>query len=452
MRRLASLLAALALVAAIVPSPAAALSGARVGIVRVDGILNLADSDATATLGGSLYAEQVYAGTRSACAILSDDSMRCWGDNTYGQLGDGTTTSSHVPVSVAGGHSWQTADVGNGGVCAITTDGDLYCWGANDYGQLGNGTDGYGSVESSPVRVGTESDWIAVTGFNETFCGLREGGSAWCWGYGGNGEIGQGGYANQNVPTRVIFSDDTDSTGFVSVDAGLSLVCGVTGDGKLWCWGFDQAGAIGASPTAGCCVTKASQVGSAVTWTSVATGFISACARTAAGAASCFGWNAFGQLGDGTTADNGLVAVSGSHLWDDIGLGVTHACGIDNGRLYCWGENSSGKIDWASAEGSFSTPKEVAADATWSDVDNGDYATCGITNGDVWCWGSNTYLILGDADGDLNSAARWVIDGAGIPSTSAEVPWLSAALAAVAALLAVAGVALRRRSPARRFR
>ena len=451
MRRLASLLAALALVAAIVPSPAAALSGARAGIVRVDGILNLADSDATATLGASLVAEQVYAGGLSACAILSDDSMRCWGDNSHGELGDGTTTSTHVPVTVAGGHSWATADVGIFGMCAITTDGDLYCWGDNYYGQVGNGVDG--GIESSPVRVGTDSDWIAVTGFNDTFCGLREGGSAWCWGYGWPGVIGDGdGGTSRNLPTRVIFSDDTNSTGFVSIDAGNQLMCGVTGDGALWCWGYDYAGVIGASPTPFATITKATRVGGANNWTSVATGYIYACARTATGAASCFGMNTFGQLGDGTIVDGPLVAVTGGHFWDDIGLGDTHTCGIDGGDLYCWGDNASGRVDWANGDASFSEPKRVAADASWSDVDNGSSVTCGITNGDVWCWGNNSYGMLGDADTGLINVARWVIDGAGLPPTSAELPWPSAALAAVAALLAVAGVALRRRSPARRFR
>jgi alpha-tubulin suppressor-like RCC1 family protein len=269
--------------------------------------------------------------------------------------------------------------------------------------------------------------------------------------------IGDGdGGTSRNLPTRVIFSDDTNSTGFVSIDAGNQLNCGVTGDGKLWCWGWDAAGAIGASPTEFTTITKATRVGGASNWTSVATGYAYACARTATGAASCFGSNYWGQVGNGTRelVAGGAVlgAVAGDYRWDDIGLGDFHTCGIDGGDLYCWGYNASGRVDWANGDESFSEPKRVAADASWSDVDNGSSVTCGITNGDVWCWGNNSYGMLGDADTGLINVARWVIDGAGLPPTSAELPWPSAALAAVAALLAVAGVALRRRSPARRFR
>ena len=437
MRRLAPLVVALALVA-IAPAPVAAAD------------ILPADADATVTLGGSLGVASVYVGTQSACAILSDESMRCWGTNTYGVLGDNSTTDSHLPVTVTGGHSWKTADVGSQSMCAITTGGELYCWGVNDYGQLGTGVDGWGAgfEEHQPARVGTDSDWIAVTGFNNTFCGLREGGSAWCWGYGGGGEIGNGDTVLRNVPTRVILSDDTNSAGFTAIDAGQSMNCGIAGDGGLWCWGYDQAGALGASPSAGSVVNKASRVGGGTSWKSVAVGYLYACARTAAGAASCFGYNDSYQLGNGTNADAAsLTAVSGGHAWSDIGLGVSHTCGIDGTDLYCWGHNGWGEADWSFGDGTIATPRAMATDVAWSDVDSGDYATCGVTEGDVWCWGSNSTLVLGDATNFLSAVARWVIDGTAIPSTTADGDLgLSAALATIAALLAAAGVGLRLRA------
>lgn len=444
MRRIKTLALIATIALTLVPATVLAKPSA---VPAVDGLIHLSDSSATVSLGAALGAEKVFVGTHSACVILSDHSMRCWGEDSYGQLGDGgeAAYSSDIkttPVTVIGSHHWQTADVGSGSVCAITTDGDLYCWGANDFGQLGSGVDGYLTSQTSPTRVGTDSDWLAVTGFSDTFCGIREGGSVWCWGAGGIGTIGDGDTALRNVPTRVILSDDTPSSGFQAIDAGVDLNCGVTSAKTLFCWGYDVAGAVGASPSPETTLTKATQVGSDNTWESVGGGYRFACALNNSKEASCFGENVFGALGDGTTDAKPLTPVSGSMHWDDLSLGLFHTCGISSTNLYCWGQNAQGQIDWVDAAASYTTPREVAPDASWSDVDNGDATTCGITEGDVWCWGYNGHGLLSDPDLSMGRNARWVFDGAALPTTTTDggsvIPMLIAA-----ALLMAAGVYLR---------
>lgn len=444
MRHIKNVALIAAIAVALIPATVLAKPAA---VPAIDGLIYLSDSTPTVSLGATLGAEKVYVGTNSACVILSDQSMRCWGDDSYGQLGDGgeatlSTDISSTPVTVAGGHSWQTADVASGSVCAITTDGDLYCWGANDFGQLGSGVDGSFTSQTSPTRVGTDSDWLAVTGFSDTFCGIRAGGSVWCWGAGGYGTIGDGDNLLRNTPTRVLLSDDVPSINFQAIDAGISLNCGITTSKLLYCWGYDVAGSIGASPSPDTSVTKATQVGTASNWESVGAGNFFACAVNSDKEASCFGQNDLSQLGDGTTDTKPLTPVSGSLRWDDISLGVYHTCGIASTDLYCWGSNYMGQIDWVDSAATYTTPRQVAPDASWSDVDNGDATTCGITEGDVWCWGYNGNGLLSDPDLSLGRSARWVFDGAALPTTSTDggpsIPLLIAAT-----LLMVAGVYLR---------
>ena len=177
------------------------------------------------------------ASSHNVCAVLEDGSARCMGDNSSGQLGDGTSTSSTVPVVVqnlAGAAGIQTGTDFN---CAWRTDGSVLCWGSNSYGQLGND-----HVTGDPV-VGL-SDAISVHAEYVHACALTGSGAVRCWGYGGQGRLGDG--AMQNRYTSVAVVGMTDA---VSVVTGHQHSCAIREDHSIWCWGFNGQGQLGNGAT-----------------------------------------------------------------------------------------------------------------------------------------------------------------------------------------------------------
>jgi alpha-tubulin suppressor-like RCC1 family protein len=224
------------------------------------------------------------------CAIDATAAAWCWGTNTQGQLGDGTTTDSPTPKKLAVAGTWAQLAVGGGDVCGVQTDGSLWCWGSPLYGldghgpsavsvvppaRIGSDTDwaqvaigdsnfacarkttgaiacwGYNGVgnigdgttttRTTPTIVGTDTDWTQVTTGSSHTCALKSNGAAWCWGGNGYGQVGDGTrVANRPSPTRVVDS------GYVAIDAHASTTCGIKTDGSIACWGADDSAQAGA--------------------------------------------------------------------------------------------------------------------------------------------------------------------------------------------------------------
>lgn len=176
---------------------------------------------------------------RFNCALRPDASLRCWGDNSDGQLGVGDTVDRRTPVAVDAGTRWAQVRMGPLHTCAITTEGALYCWGLNDYGQLGTGQ---AEGARTPQRVGTDTDWRMVSGGFEHTCGVRTDGSLWCW---GNNELGQlgvtGGASTRRVPTRAL----PEAQRVDDVVTGQGHTCALDGDGAVRCWGDNVSGQAG---------------------------------------------------------------------------------------------------------------------------------------------------------------------------------------------------------------
>ena len=147
-------------------------------------------------------ATQVATGTNHACALLSTGGVACWGDNAYGQLGNGASPSdSTVPVPVSGITTATAIEAGAAHTCARLSSGAISCWGWNNYGQLGNGAAPANS--SVPVAVSGITDATGVTGGLQHSCALRSNGAMACWGFGGDGELGNGGNATSSTPVPV---------------------------------------------------------------------------------------------------------------------------------------------------------------------------------------------------------------------------------------------------------
>ena len=156
----------------------------------------------------------------------------CWGYNGAGEVGDGTTSRRTTPVQVGGDADWEQVSAGSWLTCGVRTDGTAWCWGSNYYGQLGN-ADGTSTDDprTTPVRVGDEASWRQVSAGSNHACGVRDDGSAWCWGANWESQLGNGADTYSELMSAV------PGAGWASVDAGQDVSCGVRVDGTTWCWG-----------------------------------------------------------------------------------------------------------------------------------------------------------------------------------------------------------------------
>ncbi len=196
-------------------------------------------AEPVAVSGGHTFSKVVTkGGGPQSCGIRTDGVAMCWGSNTTGQIGDGTTTDRMTPTVVSGGHTWIDITTGNGAACGLRPDGSAMCWGSDGAGRLGNGAAGASSVPT-PVDGGlvfTEIDG----GFSGHFCAVTDDGAGYCWGSNFRGRLGDGTTDNREVPTPV-----SGALEFESIDAGGNHTCGRRSDGRAYCWGNGNWGELG---------------------------------------------------------------------------------------------------------------------------------------------------------------------------------------------------------------
>ncbi|OBS51711.1 hypothetical protein A8B73_14895 [Methylosinus sp. 3S-1] len=267
----------------------------------------------------------VAAGAVHTCALTSAGAAKCWGYNSEGQLGDGTTSSRRTPVDVAGLSSGVVAITGGREhTCAATSAGAVKCWGYNDRGQIGDGTT---SDHSAPVAVsGLSSGVVGISAGGAHSCALTSAGAVLCWGANFDGQLGDGTYENRSTPVAV----SGLSSGVVAISAGEYHTCALTGAGAVLCWGSNSFGALGDASTPGSRPIPGPVTGLSSGVRVVAAGGSHTCALTSAGAVQCWGQNFFGQIGDGTNTHRSTPtpvlrltpAVRGRALLSTRSLGV----------------------------------------------------------------------------------------------------------------------------------
>jgi len=226
------------------------------------------------------------------CGLTSGGAAYCWGGNGNGQLGDGTTTNRLTPVAVAGGHGFSQLSSGEAFVCGLIPAGTAYCWGSNATGAFGNGTV---VASTAPVAAGGGLIFSKITaGYSHT-CGLTSAGIAYCWGTNSSGQLGNGTTVGSLVPVAV-----TGGLSFADLDAGGgNSTCGVTGGGAAYCWGDNTAGAVGDGTNTNHRSVPTPVSGGLLFSIVRQSRFWHACGITTSGTTYCWGYNAFGQLGNG---------------------------------------------------------------------------------------------------------------------------------------------------------
>jgi alpha-tubulin suppressor-like RCC1 family protein len=332
-----------------------------------------------------------------------------WGSNALGQLGDNTSTNRSSPVSVVGEfNDWSQVSTGNQHSLGIRTNSTAWAWGNNSSGQLGDGTT---TTRSSPVSVvGGFTDWFQVSAGCTHSLAITTNGTAWAWGQNSYGQLGDNSTTNKSSPVSVVnilsgFSD------WCQVSAGGSHSLGVRTNGTMWTWGNNSSGQLGDGTT----TTRSSPVsvvGGFTDWFQVSAGCTHSLAITTNGTAWAWGQNSYGQLGDGTTTSRSSpVNILGG--FTHISAGFDHSLGVrTDGTAWAWGNNSNGQLGDNTAI-SKSIPVSVVGGFTdWCQVSAGDSHSLGVrTDGTAWAWGNNSYGRLGDGTATSRSSPVSVVGG-----------------------------------------
>ena len=346
----------------------------------------------------------------SSCILIPPNIVKCWGNNVYGQLGDGTENHKFIPVNVVNlPQATEVLQLSCGGrhACAILATKKIMCWGLGDTGQLGNGRSGTDYESHVPVEVtGISQGWKNVAGGYLFTCGIQDDGSAYCWGKNDFGQLGIGTNTEfVSTPTKVAAGDGLDKVSIIA--GGVYHTCAVDLSGALWCWGRNEHGQIGIDPLVMDKSFEPKLVHGLPEGTRVidfAPGATHTCALLEDGRVMCWGDNAFGELGVGVEHPETYepVEVTGfPSVVKDIVSGFQHTCAVlEDGCAMCWGNNEDGQIgDGNSGVGlKVGRPVQVLGlPGKVTQIAVGAYNTCAILEDKtVWCWGDNMFGQIGD--------------------------------------------------------
>jgi alpha-tubulin suppressor-like RCC1 family protein len=313
-------------------------------------------------------------------------------------------------VAAASGLSFKQIDRFGAHTCAVTADSRAYCWGANDRGQLGNGSTGF-SAAPSLVAGGLRFRHVSVGNWHS--CGVTTTNLVYCWGDNFHGELGDGtGYPeNTRRLTPVLVKGGHR---FRLVRGGNHFTCAVAADGSAFCWGYNAVGQLGDGTRTSRHVPV--RVKGSHQWRQLKAGESHVCGVTIADRAFCWGMNFWGQLGDGTQNVPGKpVAVAGGLRFRWVTAGGAHSCGVTTAdRAYCWGRAEDGQLGDGSPPPVFGiwSPVTVATTVRFDHVMAGADHTCGVAlSGRAFCWGRNAWGEVGNGGTGLQPTPVAVAGG-----------------------------------------
>jgi alpha-tubulin suppressor-like RCC1 family protein len=364
-----------------------------------------------------------------SCALKSNGSIACWGDNRFGQLGDGSGqlidgvnfNSIPSPIAVLGQTDAVAISAGGIHTCALKSNGSLACWGSDANGELGDGNSG--SPQNSLVAVvapsgssGLLTDTVQITGGINHTCALKNDGLVLCWGYNQWGQLG-----NPAVPAGAVTAGTQTSptptavvglgTGTKQIIAGLQHTCALKNDGKILCWGDNQYGQLGnANGTGGLQAnpTPTVVVDLGTDTKQITAGNYHTCALKNDGKVLCWGYNQDGELGNPAVALGGQANPTPTAVVDlgtdtkQITAGAAHTCALKNdGKVLCWGFNLYGQLgNPAGAAGQQANPTPtvvVNLGTNTQQITSNSLHTCALKDdAQVLCWGYNQWGQLGN--------------------------------------------------------
>jgi len=382
----------------------------------------------------------IAAGYEHNAVVKENGTVWAWGDNYYGQLGDGTKDDSDIPVQVldpeygtgflngviqvaAAGASGAGATA-TGHTVALKADGTVWAWGQNFYGQLGDGTNGSGTSKETPVQVKDEEGMDTLQGVISVAAGayhsvaLKADGTVWAWGANGSGQLGDGNYGtNSDTPVQVVMELGGDPlTGVAAVSAGENHSVAVKADGTVWTWGSNYYGQLGDGTENGrdtpVQVKDEEGTGTLQGVAAVAAGNWHTVVLKADGTVWAWGYNNHGQLGDGTTGtDKDIPVQVVMELGGDpltgaaaVAAGVCHTITVkENGTVWAWGANGDGRLGDGTMGTDRDTPVQVKDEEGTGTLQGVAAVAAGAghtmalkENGAVQAWGANGDGQLGD--------------------------------------------------------
>lgn len=353
---------------------------------------------------------KIATGWDHSFVIKADGTLWAWGQNTAGQLGDGTTIDRFSPVPVGTDNNWIFASGGYGWSLALKSDGTLWAWGRNGSGQLGDGTT---IRRFMPVQIGTDNSWVLVKAGNNHNLALKADRTLWAWGVNNNRQLGfnttETCTTPHDVPCSTIPVQIGTDANWISIFAGGYHSVALKSNGTVWTWGNNYAGELGYASSEMCthplgfqfpCTSSPTQVGTATDWISIASGEYHTLALKSNGTIWAWGDNYYGQLGFDTTENcsgpDTPCSTTPQQVGTDTDWVMVTAGGFQtfaiksNGTLWEWGRVGV----WPNPY--IHSPTVVGNDSDWLTVSEGGNHTLALkTDGTLWTWGGNDFGELG---------------------------------------------------------
>lgn len=343
---------------------------------------------------GTLTFASIVTRIDHACALTPSGAAYCWGLNTNGMVGDGTTLERDLPTAVAGGLTFTSLATGRSTTCGLVAGGSAYCWGLNGAGQFGDGTT---TSQLVPAPAGSGHKFASIAFSDGTsappyeVCGLEIGGAVFCWARG---------------TTTPVAAATGFSFTLLSVGLGGNF-CGLVAIGDAYCWGFNPAGELGTGPNTVSATfnpTPARVVGGH-SFASISSGFLHACGVVTDLQLYCWGDDTYGELGDSTfnTASPVPVLVKGGRLYSTVSADYDGTCAVTtSGAGYCWGHAVRGNLGVGSGPATFITiPRAMTGGLQFAAISLGGGGNgCGVTPAHVaYCWGQGGSILGIGPDG-----------------------------------------------------
>ena len=352
-------------------------------------------------VGGNAKNQQIYNEKFNDGAIIGGEakvrlkhnspcaSLFMWGNNSHGQLGDGTTINRYNFQAIGGKQNLLHVSTGESHTVAIDSYGDLYSWGNNEHGQLGDGTN---LDKYTPVKMQPMTDWDSTSaGANHTIA-INSDKELYAWGNNADGQLGDGATTSRSTPARIGTANN-----WAKISAGSNHTVAINSDGELYAWGDNADSQLGDGTTVNS--NTPTRIGTANNWLFIGAGFNHTVAINSDGELYAWGNNSYGQLGDGTTTNKSIPTRIGNETnWSVVSSRYSHTVAINSdGELYVWGDNSEGQLGDGTYDNKNNPILISIQDIKWSSAYSGAHYTIAVTSeGYLYSWGKNSEGQLGN--------------------------------------------------------